>query len=103
MNFPKCGKEQLILTGNNMNDKKLFIVEFGKPDVISSFSFIRTEQPPVFVLACSYDEAVEKAIIHVESNAEPKSVIGPDGSLLNLDHEPLTIKSVRLACNEIVI
>ncbi|MBK7638147.1 MAG: hypothetical protein IPJ13_30625 [Saprospiraceae bacterium] len=86
-----------------MNNKgKLFIVEFGKPDMGSSYiSFGSGTQKPLFVIANSYDEAAKKAMIYAESKTETQSVIGADGSL-NLNNEELMVKSVRLACDEIV-
>ncbi len=80
---------------------KLFIVEFGKPDTGNHTSFGSNGQNPLFVIANSYDEAAKKAMVYAESKAEKRSVIGADGSL-NLNNEELMVKSVRLACDEIV-
>jgi hypothetical protein len=85
------------------NNGKLFIVEFGKPDLGSGgyISFGSNTQKPLFVIANSYDEAAKKATAYAESKVEKQSVVGADGSL-NLNNEELMVKSVRLACDEIV-
>jgi len=80
---------------------KLFIVEFGKPDMGNYISFGGNGQKPLFVIANSYDEAAKKAMVYAESKVEKQSVIGADGSL-NLNNEELMVKSVKLACDEIV-
>lgn len=80
---------------------KLFIVEFGKPDMGNYISYGSNGQKPLFVIANSYDEAAKKAMVYAESKVEKQSVIGADGSL-NLNNEELMVKSVKLACDEIV-
>ena len=49
-----------------MNNNKLFIVEFGEPQVgLSSFSFI--PEPAVYVIAKDYNDAATKAIQYAEN------------------------------------
>lgn len=81
-------------------NEKLFIVEFGKPDMGGWVSF-GGNQRPVYVIANSYDEAAKKAMIYAESNIEGQSVMDSDGNL-NLNNEELRIKAVKLACEEVV-
>lgn len=81
-------------------NEKLFIVEFGKPDM-GGWGSIGGGQSPLYVIANSYDEAAKKAMIYAESKIEGQSVVDSDGSL-KLNHEELRIKAVKLACEEIV-
>lgn len=87
-------------------EHKLFIVEFGKPDV-GSFSFYTPAHAPIYIIAKSYDDAASKATVYIEEEvAENKqSVIGPDGSLnIQTDAEyKSTIKAIKLASNRIIM
>lgn len=82
------------------NDHKLFIVEFGKPDSPGSYSSYGTKS--LYVIAKTYDEAAAKGMDYV-LNCEPEKggVIGYDGSL-NINSEELKVKTVKLACENIV-
>ena len=86
-----------------MKDLKLYIVEFGKPE-LGGMSFFGSRGPsPVFVMAKSYDEAEHKAMAYMASKpSDKKSVIDRDGSLNIPNGEDLMVKSVRLACDEII-
>lgn len=83
-------------------NSKLFYVEFGEPD-FEGFSIFtgKYTQLPLFVIAKSYDEAVSKALLHVETTQESGSVISSDGSL-DLNKDEIKIKSIRLASDEII-
>ena len=85
----------------NIEGLKLFIVEFGKPDMGNYISFGGGGQCPLFVMARTYDEAANKAMLFAESKSDKQSVVGYDGSL-NISTEELKIKTVKLACDEIV-
>lgn len=91
-----------------MEDKKLFIVEFGKPEHGMSLPFMNFHtQPPVYVIAKDYNEAASKGLAYAEykkQNTPQKSVLDSDGSLNNLDEkdEEIKVKAVRLAAEEIV-
>lgn len=68
-----------------MEGKKLFLVEFGEPQVgFGGFSF--NVEPSIFVIARDYNEAANKAMAYVENkqkNGESRSVLTEDGSLDN--------------------
>lgn len=89
-----------------MKDKKLFIVEFGAPDVIHSWSVCK--QDPVFVVAKDYNEAANKAMMYIEykeKNKPEKSIISYDGSLdLSKDdnNDMIKIKAIKLATEEVI-
>jgi hypothetical protein len=91
-----------------MEDKKLFIVEFGKPEHGMSMSFMdfHRNQPPVYVIAKDYNEAASKGLAYAEykkQNTPQKNVIDSDGSLNNFDDDDeIKVKAVRLAAEEIV-
>lgn len=93
---------------NLTSEHKLFIVEFGKPDVggYNLYMPINTLNTPVYVIAKSYDEAASKAIFFKEAELEKNpSVIGPDGSL-NIspdgDHRN-TIKAIKLVSDRLIM
>lgn len=91
-------------------DNKLFIVEFGNPDMGLMFfsSTSNNYQNPLYVIATSYDEAVSKAMIYVETKMDERNsemgggIIDRDGSLHLPNEETLTVKAVRLATDEVV-
>lgn len=92
-----------------MNQKKLFIVEFGEPKISSSpwMSFGSNSVSPLYVVATNYNEAAEKALSYVEYKKtleQPKkSILTSDGSLLpNIEEEPVNICAIRLASEEVV-
>ncbi len=93
-----------------MKDKKLFIVEFGKPELGfgSMFGFDSNIQQPVYVVANDYNEAASKALAYAQykkENAPTKSVIGLDGSLRptnNNENEEIRVRSVKLASEEVI-
>lgn len=85
----------------SVENLKLFVVEFGQPDLGNYISF-GGKQKPLFVMAKNYNEAAEKAMTFAESRAENQSVVGYDGSLNISPDDELKIKSVKLACDEIV-
>lgn len=70
---------------NNMEEKKLFLVEFGEPDIAYN-KFSMNYEPAIFVIARDYNEAANKAMIYIESKQkteESRSVLTEDGSLNN--------------------
>lgn len=81
--------------------QKLFIVEFGKPDKGNWISFSSGGLEPIFVIAESYDEAASKAIEYAETKVENKSVVDNDDSLKG-EPNKLTIKSIKLCCEEFI-
>jgi hypothetical protein len=85
-----------------MENKKLFIVEFGDPDI--SQSWRSGSQSPIFVVATDYNQAANKAIAYIESKQKNKhDIIGPDGSLdLPKEREEIKIKAVKIAGDEII-
>lgn len=94
-----------------MNKKsKLFIVEFGTPDgSMTLMSLMNSGQKPLYVVATSYDEAAQKALMYAEAKREEnggdsKSIVTPDGSLRLDDDDDfeLTVKGVRIASDEVV-
>ena len=90
----------------NTADLKIFLVEFGKPDLSSYVSFGQ-KQDPVFVVAKSFDEASQKAFVYAENrlnNEKSKSILDSDGSLrLDTTEVELQIKSVKIVSNEIIM
>lgn len=85
--------------------KKLFIVEFGEPQVsLSPFSFV--PEPAVFVIAEDYNDAVNKALNYVKTkeSSEPKKIFTEDGSLNNniLSKKEYKVKAVKFA-GEVII
>ena len=92
-----------------MEDKKLFIVEFGKPEQAMSLPFMEfhRNQPPVYVVAKDYNEAASKGLAYAEYKREhmpQKSILDSDGSLNNIEekNEVIKVRAVRLAAEEIV-
>lgn len=87
-----------------MEDKKLFIVEFGQPVMPNIMNWNGSTVKPVYVVARDYNEAAGKAMIYLESKMrnEPKSVIGMDGSLNLQVDEKIEIVAVKLAATEIL-
>lgn len=88
----------------NIENHKLFIVEFGKPDSpgggwISFSSGERLE--PVYVIAKSYNEAGRKAIAWAEGKVG-SGVVGEDGSL-KLDINDISVKCIKVAADQIII
>lgn len=85
---------------------KIYLVEFGKPD-LNNYSSYGMKQEPVFVLANNFDEASKKAFIYAENklnNDKSKSILDSDGSLrLDTTEIELQIKSVKIVSNEIII
>ena len=91
-----------------MEQKKLFLVEFGEPQVSTlSFSFSSNLQSPLYVVAHDYNEAAEKALSYIEYKRtldQPKnSILTSDGSLIpNIEEELAKIRAIRLASEEVV-
>ena len=83
--------------------KKLFIIEFGRPNGERYSLYGSDTHDPVYVVANSYDHAAAKAIDYVESKPkENSSVLDSDGSL-KLNKEPVQIvKNIKLASDEVV-
>ena len=90
----------------NTANLKIFLVEFGKPD-LSSYGSFGQKQDPVFVLAKNFDEASQKAFLYAENrlnNEKSKSILDSDGSLiLDATEVELQIKSVKIVSNEIIM
>lgn len=86
-------------------DLKIFLVEFGKPD-LNNFSFDKTADP-VIVLARDFEEASKKAFIYAEEQINKelsKSVLDSNGSLIINDEETLlTVKSVKMISEKVII
>lgn len=90
-----------------MTEKKLFLVEFGEPEVPDVMSFRFGGPRPVYVVANDYNEAANKAMLYMEAKKDTmpkKSIIGEDGSLNNLNErkEEIKVIAVRLASDEII-
>jgi hypothetical protein len=94
-----------------MEEKKLFIVEFGEPELNGGFwagSYCR--QSPIFVVAKDYNEAADKAMAYVEYKKtitpKPKrDVLTSDGSLNYFREEtdePIKIRGIKLASEEVI-
>lgn len=83
-----------------MENKKLFIVEFGEP----SSSFTYSQQQPIYVVAIDYNDAAEKALAYVEykKTINPKKILTHDGSLNNETDEVVKIKGIKIASEEVV-
>jgi len=82
--------------------KLLFIVEFGEAEIINTWK--SSSQQPVYVVAKDYNEAGEKALSYVEykNSFKPKKILDGDNSLINTTNEPIKIKAIRLASEEVV-
>jgi len=81
-------------------NKKLFIVEFGEPQISMTFSF--APEPSVFVVAEDYNEAAAKALKYVKNKeiSEPKNIFTEDGSLKKdvvSGKKEYNVKAVRYA------
>jgi hypothetical protein len=92
---------------NEVKDKKLFIVEFGRPELGfgSMFGFASNVQQPVYVIASDYNEAAEKALAYVEYKRKttPRNILTDDGSLNPIkDDDEIKVKAVKLAADEII-
>jgi hypothetical protein len=88
-----------------MKDKKLFVVEFGRPEIgFNMFSI--SAHPPIYVVANDYNEAAEKALAYAEykRTTTPRNILTDDGSLNpnNGKDEEIKIKAIRLASEEII-
>lgn len=81
-----------------MKDLKLYMVEFGKPSV----QMFSVNTCTAFVMAKSYDEAAEKAMLHMANKPFKGNVLTDDGSINPAAVEELMVKSVKLVCEEIV-
>jgi hypothetical protein len=79
-------------------EKKLFIVEFGKPENTYASSSLH-------VIASSFDEAVEKAKVHLDSkeSSERITIINKDGDLvLPQQNDIWRVKAVKVIADEII-
>jgi hypothetical protein len=88
-----------------MEQKMLFIVEFGKAEFNPGFYSNYCSQKPIYVVAKNYMEAQNKAEIYLENKRknEPKKVLTEDGSLARKEEiEMPKIISIRHASEEIV-
>jgi hypothetical protein len=87
---------------NNAN-LKIFLVEFGKPD-LSHFIGFGNNQDYVFVIAETYDDAAQKALLFAENNTrKSESIIDIDGSLRLQESTCLQVKSIKIVANEIIM
>lgn len=78
-------------------NKKLFVVEFGRPES-------NWPSAAVFVIAKSFNEAEEKAKLHLESKKpEPKSIVNAEGDLMLNRDETLNVKGIKVVSEEIVM
>ncbi len=82
------------------NQNKIFIVEFGKPDM-GNYISLGSSRNSLFVIAESYEKAFQKAIVYAESQDETQSVIDEDGSL-RLRDDNYQIKSIKMVSDIIV-
>lgn len=82
-------------------EKKLYIVEFGRPSPQGFHFSSAGAHEPLYVVAGSYDEAAAKAITYVEHKTSVQNILDSDGSLRNFDSD-VNVKMVKLACDEIV-
>lgn len=82
--------------------KLLFIVEFGEAEIINTYR--SSQQSPIFVVANDYNEAADKALAYIEykNSLKLKNVLTEDGSLNKTTNEPIKIKAIRLASEEVV-
>jgi len=81
--------------------KQIYLVEFGKPDFSTNFFIQQPQVAPLYVIAESYPEAVEKATNFLNESLSKMSVIGVDGSL-NIQDE-INIKSIRLISENFIL
>lgn len=79
------------------------MVEFGEPDRGGWVSYGSTD--PCYVIAESYDEAAQKALVYKSQSIEPSKILDWDGSLniRDKDGKELKVKSVKIVSNEIII
>lgn len=92
------------LKNYKMEEKKLFVVEFGEAE-IGYTSYCNCSQKPIFVVARDFNEAANKATLYVEykkANKPPKKVLDSYGDLIKEKEEDIKIKTVKLAGEEVV-
>jgi hypothetical protein len=83
-----------------MEDKKLFIVEFGEA---GGSLWNCCSQKPIYVVAKNYNEAADKAMLYVEYKMKNKPVITSDGSLYKREEEEIIkVNAVKLAGEEVL-
>lgn len=92
-----------------MNDKKLFLVEFGEPSSQMSFAFALGggHVRPLYVIANDYTDASVKGEIwlenYIQNNPENQSILDGDGSLkTSQTKQNIQIVSVKLLSNLII-
>ena len=92
-----------------MNDRNLFIVEFGEPHAITMFNFSpNISIKPIYVIANDYSDASNKANMylkrHLKTNSEVQSILDSDGSLKNNIQKPVDIQviSVKLLSDNLI-
>lgn len=81
-----------------MKEKKLFIVEFGEPNI----GMFTSKQSSVFVIANDYNEAASKALIYEENKRnleKSKNILTGDGSLNRdvLNNDEIKISAIKFA------
>lgn len=88
-----------------MENKKLFIVEFGTNRRQPRRFFGEEESDSIYVIAKDYNEAANKATVYAESKLKKhKSLLTSDGSLNleQIEEGPPQVIGVRLAGEEII-
>jgi len=88
-----------------IENKKIFIVEFGEPNTPNQFPFGgRTSIKPIYVIANDYSGASGKGMLFLKEYLETNksSIFTEDGSLSNTKFENITIVSVRLISDTII-
>lgn len=93
-----------------MNDRKLFLVEFGEPSpqtMFSSFGMGGTSVRPIYVVANDYNNASVKAGMwledYMQNNPESQNILDGDGSLKTPQKKQnIQIISVKLLSDTII-
>lgn len=87
-----------------MSEKKLFVVEFGEPQVQTMFSLGGSSIKPIYVIANDYNGASIKASMYLKEHLQtnPQSILDGDGSLKTSKPAEIQIIAVKLLSDELI-
>lgn len=87
-----------------MNEEKLFIVEFGEPQMQNIFAVSGSPIKPIYVIANDYNGASIKASTYLLKYLQknPQSILDSDGSLKSNKPAEIQIIAVKLLSDEII-
>lgn len=86
-----------------MNEKKLFTVEFGEPQMQTMFP-VGSPIKPIYVIASDYNNASIKASMYLKEHLEnnPQSILDGDGSLKTSKPADIQIVAVKLLSDKLI-